>query len=134
MPEQRAFALINVVAATDLDRLVAALADEGYVAIVLDGSNITDKASLLAQADIDLPRPDDLHPHNWDALADTLWNGLVDAAADQLAIVWTGAHHLARSDLQDFLTAVDILARTARDVPKAVLIFLVGDGPEFRRF
>jgi hypothetical protein len=50
-----------------------------------------------------------------------------------VAIVRTDAHQLARGDLQDFLMAVEIISRVAREVPPAVRLFLVGDGSEFRR-
>lgn len=136
MPDPPTFSIINAVNADDLDALVGALGDQGFEVIRLDGRAVADKAGFLERADRDLPRPDDLHPHNWDALADTWWNGLVDLAEaghDQIALVWTDADDLARADLETFLTAVDVLVRVAREVDPVVIVCTVGSGPEFRR-
>ena len=110
MPDH-AFALVNTVATADLDRLLGILADDGATVVRFHGDGVTDKASFLTQADGDFPRPPDLHPHNWDAFADTLWNGLADMGDGDIAIIWTDAHELARGDLQDFLMAVEIISR-----------------------
>ena len=137
-----AFALVNCIATQDLERLTGLLERQDFLVIRLDGTNVTDKASFLKQAEADLPRPTDLFPHNWDALADTLWNGLFDLKANQVALVWTQAQRLAHGDLQDFLDAIRILSDVARQVmdgansfprPLTMLLFLVGDGSEFRR-
>lgn len=56
--------------------------------------------------------------------------------------MWTQAQRLAHGDLQDFLDAIRILSDVARQVmdgansfprPLTMLLFLVGDGSEFRR-
>ena len=131
MPEYT-FSFLNAVATDDLEELLRALSADDITPIRFDGSGVTDKDSFLARADTDLPRPEDLHPHNWDALADTLWNGLATAEGTMLAIVWTDAHEMAHGDLQDFLVAVDVLITAARSASVPVLLFLVGDGPGFR--
>jgi hypothetical protein len=132
MPEYT-FSFLNAVATDDLDDLLGALAADDITPIRFDGSGVTDKDSFLARADIDLPRPEDLHPHNWDALADTLWNGLAATEGAMLAIVWTDADRMAHGDLQDFLVAVDLLVTAARSASVPVLLFLVGSGAGFRR-
>ncbi|CAN5611490.1 hypothetical protein BH23ACT3_BH23ACT3_12000 [soil metagenome] len=136
MPDRAVtFSIVNAIAVDHLDALLAELDRQEFQVVRLDGRGATDKDTFLARADTDLPRPDDLHPHNWDALADTLWNGLIDLAAaghHQIAVVWTAANELARSDLQDFVTAVDVLVQVARDVEPSVIVCLVGDGPEYR--
>ncbi len=128
------FSLINCFASTALDHVTAALSDQGFAVVRFDGDGVTDKASFLERADRDLPRPADLHPHNWDALNDTLWNGLDDLGQPAIAIVWTDAQQMVAGDLQDFLTAVDIMAGVARSVDASVLLVFIGDGPAFRRW
>lgn len=137
MPESPVtFSIVNAIAGDHLDRLLTELDQQGFHVVRFDGGGVTDKDTFLARAATDLPRPDDLHPHNWDALADTWWNGLLDladAGHDRIALVWTATHELARHDLQDFVTALDVLVRVARDVEPSVIVCLVGDGPEYRR-
>jgi hypothetical protein len=129
-----AFRLVNALALADVEAVRADLDDQGFAIIDFDGSEVRDKASFLARADVDLPRPDDLHPHNWDAFADTLWNGLRDAADDQLAIVWTHAERFVEADLGEFLMAVDVITTAARSVDKPTLLVLLGEGPGYAEF
>ncbi|MGH3901191.1 MAG: hypothetical protein ACRDTA_23665 [Pseudonocardiaceae bacterium] len=83
-----------------------------------------------------------MRPGNWDALADYLWNGRYDLGHEQVALVWTDADQIVHGDLQDFLDGLRVLTGVADSVrqgasgsspPITLLIFLVGDGPEFRR-
>lgn len=145
MPEQlpldeAGFALVNCIAAADRDDLASRLAAYGFVSITLYGARVHDKESFLGQAAIDLPCGD-LQPHNWDALADVGWNVLYDLQADRVALVWTDAQNMVNGDLQDFLDAVRVLTDVSRSVlqgsggfPRrtAFLLFLVGEGPQFR--
>jgi len=51
-----AFALVNCIATQDLERLTGLLERQDFLVIRLDGTNVTDKASFLKQAEADLPR------------------------------------------------------------------------------
>ncbi len=135
------FSVVNCIESAYSQSLFSLLAHQHYHILHLDGSKVVDKASLLLQTKNDLPPVDDLNPHNWDALADYLWNGLYDLKSNAVALVWTDAHRLAGSDLQDFLNAVRIFSDVSRQVargeggfprPMTLLLFLVGDGNEYR--
>ena len=57
--------------------LQRALEVDRFHVLVLDGSNITDPATLFSQIARDLPEdPPDVRS-SWDALNDSLWGGLV---------------------------------------------------------
>jgi len=135
------FALVNCIASANTRDLWSLLGQQAYHILHLHGDGVVDKASLLAQAKNDLPHVDDLEPHNWDALSDYLWNGLYDLDSDKVAVIWTDSQQLAHADLQDFLDAVRIFSDLSRQLgqaeggfprPMILLLFLVGDGPEYR--
>jgi hypothetical protein len=133
-PEEPAFALVNCVAQVDLLQLEEVLHRSGYSVIGLDGKLVRDKASFLAQAEVDLPKVDGMRPGNWDALADYLWNGLQQLGEEQVALLWTDADQTVHGNLQDFVDVLLVLTGVATGIqPITFLIFLVGDGPEFRR-
>jgi Barstar (barnase inhibitor) len=141
-PEELAFSPVNCVAQADLVPLRDALDGGGFAVLTLDGKPVRDKESLLAQAEIDLPPVEGMRPVNWDALADYLWNVLAELHAEQVALVWTDADQIVHGDLQDLLDALRVFAGVADGVqdgtggfprPTTFLIFLVGEGPEFRR-
>jgi Barstar (barnase inhibitor) len=132
------FALVNAVAATEADRLASLLEQRGFALLTLHGDEVRDKASFLRQVAADLPPIEGMEAHNWDAFADWYWNVLFEAEDDQVALLWTAAQVMAHGELTDFLDAVRILTDAARSImdagprDRAVLLFLIGDGPEFR--
>ena len=128
------FALVNCVAQVDLLKLEEVLHGAGFHVIGLDGKLVRDKASFLAQAEVDLPQVAGMRPGNWDALADYVWNGLHELGEEQVALLWTDADQTVHGDLQDFLDVLQVLTGVAAGIqPTTFLIFLLGDGPEFRR-
>jgi hypothetical protein len=140
--DEPAFAPVTCVAQVDLAQLEEALAGYGFAVIGLDGKLVRDKATLLAQAEADLPPVEGMRPGNWDALADYLGNGLAELGEERVALVWTDADQIVQGDLQDLLDGLRVLTGVADAVrageglphPIDLMIFLVGDGPGFRRF
>lgn len=99
-----------------------------------------DKASLLARVEADLPMPEGLHPHNWDALSDCLWGTVTSLDADRVALIWDRTDVLAGADLEALITAATIIERLVDDVAspppgsrRSVILraFLLGEGPMF---
>jgi Barstar (barnase inhibitor) len=128
---------------SDLGSVRAALEEAGWRTLVLDGANVVDKASLLEQVNAELPLPEGLRAHNWDAFADVLWGMLAGIAEDRVALVWTDADVLAGSDLQTLITASIILSNTVDDVigtehgfPHAMIFrtLLFGNGDMYHSF
>lgn len=141
-PDEPAFAVVNCVASADEDQLREVLQRQGFSLLTLSGAGVRDKPGFLKQAAADLPPVEDLEPHNWDAFADYLWNVIAAATSDQVALLWTDADSLERSDLQVFLDAVRGITDVARGVmsgeggfPREVvfLAFLLGSSPEYPR-
>ena len=132
---------INRVNQSQLDKVMATLAELGYRIFTLDGKNIHDKLSYLAQAAQDLPQPPDLvSRNNWDAFNDSLWFGLHELLDNRVAFVWTDAQDMMHGDQKDFLIAVDILEELSGNVahtehrfshPMDLRTFLFGEGDEF---
>lgn len=136
------FGLLNCLSTTDEPAVRALLAERGFATLELRGEMVRDKAELLDQFAAGLPGVGDLRPHNWDALADVLWNVLYDLDEERVALVWTGAQTLVESDLQDLLDAVRVVSDVARSVGSAsggfprqttFVLVMLGDGPQFRR-
>jgi Barstar (barnase inhibitor) len=135
--------LINCVNQAALEALNTALVAWGFRVFYLRGESITDKKTLLAQVERDLPMSAGLRPHNWDAFVDCLRGGLSGLVDERVAIVWTHAHLMLSSDLQDFLIAIRSVTDVARHAntggagfshEMALHIFLVGMGSSFRSF
>ena len=71
------------------------------------------------------------------ALADTLWAHFVQSSAPEHAVIWRDSDQLLRSQLDDFLTAVDQLHNLGRQLNapsdpatprKTLYVFLLGSG------
>ena len=131
---------INCVNTSELPRLRAELERDGSVVFELRGDAITDKASFLRQAAIDLPHPSGLIPHNWDAFVDCLWGGIEETNALLVAVLWTEAHRMLQGGLHDLLTAVSCFEQVAHSLfsaeresihPIQLVVFLIGDGENF---
>jgi len=133
------FAPVTCVAQVDLAELEEVLRGFGFAVLTLNGKGVRDKATLLAQAEADLPPVEGMRPGNWDALADYFWNGLLALGEERVALVWTDADQILQGNLQDLLDALRVLGGVADAVreggglprPTTVLIFLLGAAPGF---
>lgn len=47
---------------------------------------------------------------SWDALSDSIWNGLDNSTAQQLAIIWPGSDEMARTECEEFEQATSVLS------------------------
>lgn len=119
--------------AIDLEETRRQAEDAGYATFVLP-ANIIDRASLFDAIRATLPLdPPLLGTRSWDAMSDSLWEGLYTHAAQRLVILWPHARGMEDSASSDFETALNVLADVAslladpqatRDNPKEVT-FLV---------
>lgn len=133
--------LVNLYAASELPRVLEALAQWQVEPLVLRGDTVRDRASFYLQAAHDwfgdpgrFPAPDA------DAFADVLWGHLQLAPGAEFALVWTEVHRMLESGVGDLLHLVDLLTRVARQLyspaspqtrPKTVYLILVGEGANF---
>jgi len=78
---------------------------------VLPGRGIVDRAAFFDAVRATFPLDPPIVGHRvWDALSDSLWEGLYTHPARRLAILWPNAQVMARSASEDFDTALDVLA------------------------
>ena len=62
-----------------------------------------------------------LHPslessRSWDALADSLWQGLYELGVPRVVVLWTGSEAVRVTSPQEFDTAVEVLAALADEL------------------
>jgi len=85
------------------------LHSEGWTVFRLP-QNIVDKDSFFDAVRQTLPLdPPLMTNRSWDALADSLWQGLYCLPNNRLAIIWPDSNALATGDAKDYKTVVGIL-------------------------
>jgi hypothetical protein len=86
----------------------------GYTPLVLPEQGIVDKASFFEAVRRTLPLDPPLGIYNvWDALSDSLNEGLYSLPDRRIAILWLGTRSMETSAPADFEVAVNVLARVA---------------------
>jgi Barstar (barnase inhibitor) len=106
----------------------------GFLTFVLPGESIVDQASFFNAVRATLPLdPPLIGIRSWDALSDSLWEGLQAHAAQRIAILWPNTRVMTNSALSDFEIALSVLVdvassladpRTTRDNPKEVTLLV----------
>ena len=77
--------------------------------IVLRGDKVVDCASFFDAVRASLPlNPPILSSDNWDALSDSIWNGLDELNTGRVLIVWSDSDHMKDSP-EDFQMALYVL-------------------------
>jgi hypothetical protein len=91
------------------------LADQlGYTTFVLPTNGIVDRASFFDAVRATLPLdPPLVGSRSWDAMSDSLWEGLYDHGAQRIAILWPNAETMGSRAPSDFETALGMLADLA---------------------
>jgi hypothetical protein len=125
--------LWNLVALHDLGALREELGRGGYALREFSTTQAADPQGLFDEIS---PQLGFRTPHNWSAFSDLLPNALLpdDDEGDRVAVLWAHADHLVQTSLGTFLTAVDVLvglARQAYEQELHMILFLLGDGPNF---
>ncbi len=114
-----------------------------YDIVTLRGESIGDTASLFGQIGRDLPGDTDPPTHNWDALADWIWQFMAARGSNRIALVWRDAHVLLNSSLPALFKTVQIVSDVSREAeageggfpfPVRIVLCLVGDGDGFPPF
>ena len=135
MAEQSEYAVTTYVNQADLDQLLARFEGSDYRVFVLHGDAVASKAALFAQAEKDLPLPEDYRRiHNWSSFEDCLWNMVFNFDEERMAFIWTHVEQMLVSGLEDFTTAADVLITLARRVYEKQIdlsVFFVGEGANF---
>jgi len=92
------------------DRAADAL-DGGGAVFLLDTSHATNRSEFFDAVAATLPLDPPLHRvHDvWDALADSLWEGLHELGVDEVVILWSGSDNLRAADPDEFGIACDVM-------------------------
>jgi hypothetical protein len=98
-----------------MDELVAALRAEGWPTYVVPGAPENAEAFFTAVRDA-LPLDPPVHRAVWDALADSLWEGLHKLYVEKVAIAWPGSARLRDADPEAYGIALGILTDLVSDL------------------
>ena len=105
---------------------------DGYTTFVMPEKGIVDRASFFDSVRATFPLdPPLVGSRSWDALSDSLWEGLYSHSARRIAILWSGTRGMAISAPNDFDIALNVLAdvansladtRATRNKPKEIAV------------
>lgn len=125
---------LHRVAALDVESTRRQAEQAGYTTFVLPEEGIVDRASFFDAIRATFPLdPPLIGSRSWDALSDSLWEGLYRHSARRIAILWPSTRAMASGDPPDFETALNILAdiadsladpRPTRDERKDVAVMI----------
>jgi hypothetical protein len=106
----------------------------GYTTFVLPTEGIVGRASFFDAVRTTFPLDPPLSgSHSWDAMSDSLWEGLYTHDARRIAILWPNARVMADAAPSDFEMALNVLAdvaslladpRATVDKPKEVTVLV----------
>ncbi len=86
----------------------------GYTTFVLPAKGIVDRVSFFDAVRATFPLdPPLVGSRSWDAMSDSLWEGLYALPDQRIAILWPNARTMASAALPDFETAVNVLTDVA---------------------
>lgn len=124
-------AVINFVSSSSLGGLRAQLTAAEFELIELDGSTVTDAASLFAAfGAVSEGAP----AANWDAFTDDFGTYVWGLDGEKAALIWDTAQAMLEGGLKDLVTAADVFSGLARQMYGQDLIFVTffaGEGPNF---
>jgi hypothetical protein len=105
---------IQHVSERDLETRRREAEEAGYTTFVLPGSGVVDRSSFFDAVRATFPLdPPLLGSDSWDALSDSLREGLHTHAVQRIAILWPSTSNMATSAASDFALAMQLLADVA---------------------
>ncbi|MCB9600718.1 MAG: barstar family protein [Polyangiales bacterium] len=102
---------VHLLEASAIDARRRELESLGFAAFVLPKTGV-DGATFFDAARSTLPLDPPVYD-SWDALSDSLWEGLHQHPSRRLAIVWQGTSEMARSWPTEFTRVMDVLSDVA---------------------
>lgn len=86
----------------------------GYTTFVLPAEDIVDRVSFFNAVRATLPLdPPLMGTRSWDAMSDSLWEGLYGLPDQRIAILWPNARAMASAASPDFEMALNVLTDVA---------------------
>lgn len=87
----------------------------GFLVFVLPSGGIKDRAGFFEAVRSTFPLdPPLLGSISWEALGDSLWEGLLNCSSRRIAVIWQGAKLMQMAAPHDFAIAISVLADVAR--------------------
>ena len=129
--------MINFRPQFSIDAHLKNLDENKYHVIMLDGSKIHDKDSLIDEVSSQVLQG--YVGHNLDAFAESLFDYFIDEAHrhKKIALMWTNAEQMSENSLKDLTEALLILSDISRDLyvddSKILVTFLMGYGANFEK-
>lgn len=108
----------------DIDAVRRRAEQDGFATFVLPITGIVDKPSFFSAVRATFPLDPPLtSSRSWDALCDSLREGLYTYPARRIAVLWQGTDGMATSASHDFEMALAVLADVASDLadPRATV-------------
>jgi len=98
----------------DVETVRLAAEQAGFTTFVLPRTGVVDRNSFFDAVRATLPLDPSLKSsRSWDALSDSLFEGLHTSDARRIAIIWQGTRTMATSVGSDFETALGVLTDVA---------------------
>jgi len=108
--------------ALDVEAIRTQAHQEGYVTFALPASGIIDRESFFNTIRATLPLdPPLVSSRSWDALSDSLWEGLRSISNRRIAILWPNARVMTYTASADFELALNVLEDVATSLSDPVL-------------
>lgn len=119
----------------DVDEVLREATKAGYATFVLPDRGIVDRETFFDAIRTTLPLDPPLtSSHSWDAMSDSLWEGLHTLPEKGIVVLWPNSRTMADAAPADFVTAIEVLNdvaaslrnREATTRPIKELVVIVG--------
>lgn len=106
---------LSIINAADADRIMQAATLEGWPIYQISTEGRSGRDAFFDAVTRSLPLDPPIHgSRSWDALSDSLWEGLFSRNHDRIMVLWPDASTMAEESPGDFDTAISVLADVAR--------------------
>ncbi|MEZ4402577.1 MAG: barstar family protein [Kofleriaceae bacterium] len=107
--------VLQRIGGADVDAVRLKAEQAGSTVFVLPAAGIVDRSSFFEAVRGTLPLdPPLIGSHSWDALADSLWEGLHGNRARSFVVVWKGTRAMSTRAPHDFEAALQVLSDVAK--------------------
>jgi Barstar (barnase inhibitor) len=106
---------LSLVSTADMDGIAQVAVRKEYLLYRISTEGRSGREAFFDAIATDLPLDPPVHgSRSWDALSDSLWEGLHSRNYDCIVILWPDASTMAEESPDDFDTAISVLADVAR--------------------
>ncbi|WP_175481862.1 barstar family protein [Marinobacter zhejiangensis] len=88
--------------------------------IVIDGKGIVSKENIIDAIRANFPLDPPVESYNWDAISDSLWEGMDSKYRDTVVVIKGGLDFLKRNDFESYKVVMDIFSDISGSSSKKV--------------